>query len=225
MTIDETYRLVSLISKKHQRGYISALEFDRAIRTAELYVFNDRYKMYAKARKVHNDLIPFIVETIQTPNVLGKVNLPTDYEYFLEAIVINPKGSEDNCEELPKGVFRGVSVRELEKGKVGYRIGSRLVKPDYRYPNLEIKDTHIQFYPHDLGSVQISYLRTPTPAKWAYTIVNNAQVYDAANSTDLEWSDTVHTEIVMQALIYLGVNLRDTELLQAVSELKQQETV
>jgi hypothetical protein len=48
------------------------------------------------------------------------------------------------------------------------------------------------------------------------------QVYDAANSVQLEWADTYHHKVLWKALSMLGINLQEADVIQ-YAELKNKQ--
>jgi hypothetical protein len=111
-------------------------------------------------------------------------------------------------------------VTILKDHEIGERIFSEIDSPTLKYPVCGFYDSFVQFYPKNIGRVTFTYLRIPTPPKWAFTTVNNRPVYDAANSVDIESPDITHNEIAMRTLSYLGISIREQQLVQYAEQLK-----
>jgi len=113
-------------------------------------------------------------------------------------------------------------VRDSEIGGI---TGSRIFSKHLSAMNKVIAafySDYIQFYPTKVQTAILTYLRKPIDPVWAFTVSNGRPVYDAANSVDLEAPDEVANEIIMMAASYLGINLREPELIQYSEMLKNQ---
>jgi hypothetical protein len=80
----------------------------------------------------------------------------------------------------------------------------------------------IQFYPENIGSAKMSYVRTPPSIVWGYTLDSNGiPVWNPATSQNPVWSDGVMMEIIARALRLIGVNLQSSVISQYANEVKQ----
>lgn|SRR3990167_83782 len=114
-----------------------------------------------------------------------------------------------------------VPVTILRDNEIGNVLSSSIKAPTHRYPVCAFYNDYIQLYPKTIGRVVFTYLRTPTLPVWGYTVVNNRPVYNAATSVDIESPDETHNEICMNALSYLGISLKDGEIVQYAEQMKQ----
>ena len=80
----------------------------------------------------------------------------------------------------------------------------------------------MQFYPKDLGTAVLVYLKAPRQSVWAYTLVSGRPVYNAAASVQPEWSDVDLDNIIYLALQDVAQNMRDGQL-QQFSQLETQQ--
>lgn len=66
-----------------------------------------------------------------------------------------------------------------------------------------------------IDEIRLSYLKTPPNAIYAYTVVSGRDLlFDEGNSTDTIFKPEDHSALVLKALQYLGVPLKDNILLQ-----------
>lgn len=66
-----------------------------------------------------------------------------------------------------------------------------------------------------LDAIKISYLKNPTDAVYAYTVISGRDLlFDEGNSTDTEFKPLDQSALVVKTLQYLGVPLKDSILLQ-----------
>lgn len=109
-------------------------------------------------------------------------------------------------------------VRESELGR---RLVSAVNPPTSRFPVASIKSDEIEVYPTTLQYVVMDYTRYPVDAVWAYTMSGNRPVYDESNSVDIELPKECENELAVMYLSYLGINMRDAELVQYAEMQKQ----
>jgi hypothetical protein len=101
-------------------------------------------------------------------------------------------------------------VRESELGR---RLVSAVNPPSKRYAIAQELSGKFKVYPK-LQYVVMDYTRYPVTAVWAYTLTNNRPVYDATNSVNIELPKECMNGLTMIYLSYLGINMRDGELIQ-----------
>lgn len=105
--------------------------------------------------------------------------------------------------------------------QVSYRRISKIAPPTKKYPIGEFYDTYIQVYPVNVQKVMLTYLREPLTAVWAYTIVNNRPVYNAAGSTDIDVPYLNKNDLAMIYLKYQGINLSDMQLTAFADQMEK----
>ncbi len=115
-----------------------------------------------------------------------------------------------------------VPIDVLRDDELGARVSSSIVNPTRRYPVCAYFNEYIQFYPKDLSRINFSYLRTPVVPFWAFTIENGRPVYDPSSSVQIESPDETHNEIAVRVLTYLGISIREQELVAWAEAKKQQ---
>ena len=109
---------------------------------------------------------------------------------------------------------REVEVSVVDDSELGYILNSSIVNPEPDYPVVAFYETGLQFYPDNSENVVLTYLRRPTKPNWAYNLVNGRPVYDADNSIHLEFPDETLNELLVKILSYVGINLREPQLVQ-----------
>ena len=119
--------------------------------------------------------------------------------------------------------YKGVDI--VRNSEVPKFLGSHIYKKALKkkdYIMASVYNKQIRVYPKDVQRVNLTYLRKPIAPYWAFTVQNNRPVYDPINSVDTEAPDDVMNEIMMMALSYLGINLREPELIQYSEMAKAQ---
>jgi len=115
-----------------------------------------------------------------------------------------------------------IPVPVVSDKELSYLLDSSICQPTFAYPAANIQSTYVLVYPKTFQYVHIVYLRQPYTPVWAYTTVNGRPVYDPANSTDLDAPKEAFNEIAMGVLSFMGINMREGELLQYAEMNKQQ---
>ena len=223
MTIDQVYKFIDFtIKKSNAGGYLTPDEFNLIINRAQIQYFNKLYGnqndyrydrpvpkiAYAITEKISNSLSVFLSDsTTLTIDANGQVNIPND---LFQTVSLTKTISGIDYE-----------ITRVEQDRVANNLTSAYDAPDTEFPIYTQLRTKFQFYPKNLGSANLYYLKQPTDMVWAYTIVSQRPQYDAANSVQPLWKDMDMNEIIYIALSYVGINLKDGEVSQ-FAQLKTQ---
>jgi hypothetical protein len=223
MTIDQVYKFIDFtIKKSNAGGYLTPDEFNLIINRAQIQYFNKLYGnqndyrydrpvpkiAYAITEKISNSLSVFLSDsTALSIDANGQVNIPND---LFQTVSITKTISGIDYE-----------ITRVEQDRVANNLTSAYDAPDTEFPIYTQLRTKFQFYPKNLGSANLYYLKQPTDMLWAYTVVSNRPQYDAANSVQPLWKDMDMNEIIYIALSYVGINLKDGEVSQ-FAQLKTQ---
>lgn len=223
MTIDQVHRFIDFIAKKSNAGgYITPSEKDLLLNRAQIQYFNKLYGnqndyrydrpvpkiSYAVTEKISNSLSVFITDpTALTIDSSGFANIPSDL-FQTVAITKTISGIENE-------------ITRVEQDRVANNLSSYYDAPDTKFPIYTQLKTKFQFYPKNLATASIIYLKKPQDMVWGYTTVSGRPVYNPGTSTQPEWKDMDINEIIYIALSYIGVNLKDQDVSQ-FAQLKTQ---
>lgn len=206
-----TFRIfVQAVSNKVQSGNsITTDEFNLLCHQAQMQVFEKDRLIFLKTGEMTDFVSWFLTNTVLNPNILtGYASYPSNYQHTCAV----------------RGYYNGVERPcELVENKAwGEVMASQLMGASRLFPKYTEFSTEYRFLPKDIGIVMLDYLREPVKPIWAYTIVNNRQVYDAANSVDFEWAPAFMNEVAATYFQLIGVNLKDGELSRFATEFKQE---
>jgi hypothetical protein len=119
----------------------------------------------------------------------------------------------------------------VSKSRVGFKIlkdkevddvlSSCIVAPDVDHPFANIEGAGVRVYPENLSRVELVYLRVPTAPVWGFDLVNNREVYNASLSSDIDIPEEVMNEVAMMHLSYIGIHIREQELIAYSEQAKQ----
>jgi len=102
----------------------------------------------------------------------------------------------------------------LEEREYLDRVNSVILTPDLEHPIARIKGNEIEFHPSDAGNFIFSYYRSPIAPVYAYTTPGGRNiVYNPVGSVDLDVNPNSLNGVVVGALGYLGISLKEEGLL------------
>jgi hypothetical protein len=151
------------------------------------------------------------------------VKLSGSYDSAVSGAALNitavGTGTQTFTGETATGTVIGVTQEEYEITRVEQdRLATNLASY-YDFPNgsnsiyTQFRG-YIQFYPMNISTANLIYLKKPADMAWGYTLNGQIPVYSEALSTNPAWYDTDMNEIIYLALSYIGVNLKDPEVSQ-----------
>lgn len=226
MTADEAYRLVQLCVNKQQGGYVSPIQFNLAISQAQRgymdYLLGEyqRYQMqrpiavvqFGENQRIQNSLIPFIYSACLNVyslrdcfgGVYALASYPADYEY-------------SNAMWTMYGHYK---IKFIQQDRLDSYVHSAIDRIATN-PVYLIRHDGFQFFPDSTTSAKLSYIRTPPPIIWGYTLDGNSRaVYDPFTSQHPVWADTDMMQIIVRALSIIGVNLQAGVVMQYAQNIK-----
>jgi hypothetical protein len=220
LSVDEMYSIEKDILNKNQNGNFPPDRFNRLNNQGQFdymeFLLGDlrKYSLgrpipptaWGMTARIRESLTPFILPptTIAVNSTTGEATLPGDYEMW---DAMNWGANMDR-------------VKFIQQGRLYSHLNSK-INPIERNPVfLSVKD-NLTVYPKSIGSVSLSYIRTPATINWGFTLdLNGRPVYDSATSTNPEWQRVDCMEIMARALRMMGVNLSAAQVSQFANEIK-----
>lgn len=218
--IESLYQTLQDLMRKDHAGYHSSDEFNRLVNQAQLHLMQYYVAHDDGNRIISEALAPFSKEEYLVASVAGYYDLPDDY-YQRKDI-----GYEVVTNTSSGAVATLVPVDYLEGNEVLLVNSSPI-----RQPRVNRADTYactrignqLKLLPSSLsGRIYLLYYKTPPDAERAYTVDVGAieEVYDDANSTNLEWAQSQYEDFVDLMLAYKGLSIRESILVQWVQQKK-----
>jgi hypothetical protein len=239
MTLGDMYDLVSYITNKDFSGNIvTPDQFNMLIKVVNIDLFRRKYGLpegYQPGRPIPNeyaeitqknldDMKAFKVFLKNVPVTNGTVPYPTDYCHKMEltnnfTIKINKVDTI-----LPKG------LEVLNESQLSSRLGNYTKRPVSRMPICTFRSDAIYVWPFEISDIvpdpitqiDMAYYRYPRTPEFVYSVTDGGLVYDAVNSTEVEWPQDEHLVLVRMLLNYIGINLREGDIVN-YSEQKLKE--
>ena len=232
MTLWDIYSLIGIITNKDFSGNIvTPGKFNELIKVANIDLFRKKYGLpeeYKPGRPVPNEYVDVTLKNmddlrrkfhktiINTPVADGVLPYPLDYAHRDTIRYNYTKSINGEDVVLPKEVeiLRGAQMSE--------RLGNYTKRPTTKNSCGELRLDGIYIYPTTINVVDFHYFRFPNNPEFAYTISDGYAVYNPSASTELEWPVDEHITLTRMVLQYVGVNLRESDIVQ-YSELKLRE--
>jgi hypothetical protein len=216
MNINQAHQFIDFLVRQSNSGvYLSPTEQDLILNRAQTQYFNKLYGnqndyrydrpvpkiSYAITEKISRSLAPFLSDpTALVIDGNGQVNTPTDL-YQTVSVTHTVSGVD-------------YEVTRVEQDRVSNNLTSSIEAPDAKYPIYTQLRTKLQFYPKNLATATIVYLKKPIDMVWGYTLVNGVPVYNSATSVQPVWEDMDMNEVIYLALSYAGLNIKDADVSQ-----------
>lgn len=231
MTLFEMFNLVRFIANKDYDGNIvTPARFNELIKVVNIELFRNKYGLpeeYQPGRPVPmeyvdvtlkntDDLKAFRVSLVNTPVTAGVLPYPQNYAHR-DTIVYNfTKTINSVATVLPR------EVEMLREGQMAERRGNYTKRPTTQNPCGVVRLDGIYIYPTTITLVDFYYFRFPTDPVFGYVEADGYITEDASASTQFEWVKDEHITLTRMILSYIGINLRENEVIAyAENKLKQ----
>lgn len=239
MTIDEIYRLVQTFANKEQRGFITPSDFNLLAKQAELELVNKRLDVLrekSQHRKItvftqesltpelaEQDLAPFLISVSKNTSI-GFVSGYAENEIIVDSNVLLIKELFILPDES-LGINSHIPLEIIGPKDINKVLRSSLVKPSVEFPiglmsgSVDSGDLKIKVFPDEIKSVMMYAYHLPSnPPQWSYVTIAGKPVYNPSDSTQFRLPIRVHGELVIKILEYVGVNLREADVVQYAAE-------
>jgi hypothetical protein len=220
MDANEVYQVMLYVTAKNrQNGYLSPDDFHVAINTAQrsyLDLLLGEYQKYQVQRpiavvefgqneRVRQSIAPLIYGAILHPFTYnGIAPFPNDFEYI----------------DAMWSLYGSYNIRFAQQDRQDSFLHSE-IDPIADNPVYLIQHEGFHFFPENIGSAKMSYVRKPPSIVWAYVNDSNGRpVYDPFNSQQPVWGDSDMLNIIVRALQLVGVNLQLGAVIQYSQEIK-----
>lgn len=225
--IDLIYQIVKTILNKELRGNITPDEFNKIAKQVQDEIYAEYFgdnnlqqnkqnrgltnKNYANLPKLVRQKIARFHKLATLSYDVGSSNfdLPADL-YFIE----------DN------GLLYGTNVIEETQGADFGYMSASVAAPSVTFPVYENYMDEVKVYPATIiTGVTCRYLRKPADPKWTYTSVGDVELFD---DTIVDYQDfEIHVSelptIVVSMLSYLGMNIKEADVVQYAEAIKKGE--
>ena len=243
VSVDTVYQRVLGILNKEQRGYVTAQEFNLYANQAQLDIFEQYFYDINQFGRLHgndtefSDMLNILNEKIN----IFEVNAPMTYQplpgpetwvppsdlYRMGTIVYENVTTSLSLYPVPNTVVTTTTLVEAERvnhNEFLYINQSPYTKPSNTRPVFVANDNGYKVYGNGplITNVSCNYIKKPAKVQWAYTIVFQEPLYNAANSVDFELHPSEETELVIRILELSGLLIKDYQMYQVANSEEQQ---
>jgi hypothetical protein len=219
--VNTIWQNVQLLADKDYTGGFSPDQINLAIQEAERELWSDLSDMMQLSQGINNMDNRYYESSTINSSIMDAFKVINDYQIAGNGKLTKPLdlryiSSVRHTVYFPGGTSKDVRVYPVTDGQLSARLNSVVVPPTRQYPIIAEYDTYYQFFPKDLGSVTLTYLRLPIPAVWGYTLVQGDPVYDPATSTDSEFPEECINALSVKVANKLGIQLKDQALVNNI---------
>ena len=236
ISVDSVYQRVLGILNKEQRGYVTAQEFNLFANQAQEDLFEQYFYDINQFGRIpgnsteYSDMLNLLNEKI---NIFETVAQPTRTgNFFDEPADLYRLGTVvyKNTTTNPFGVSstESIEAERINANEFLYINSSPLTKPKNVRPVFVANTNGIRVYGNseitDVAEVEFQYIKKPAKVQWAYQIVFDEPLYNAANSVNFELHPSDETELVIKILELSGILIKDLNLYHVMNQ-EEQETI
>jgi hypothetical protein len=209
-SINDLYNFYRYIVRKQRGAFVTPEEFSSNLDSGQMDAVAEWFEPYGATQKLHDGLRQIRVYYQFTSNFAGFVTYPSDYIHILGS-PFTVTGSTVN------------EIAFVNESELVFSLKSQVRALSNEYPIAVDTSTGFSIYPQQTQIGFFNYLKRPDTPNLAYTQSGRTITYDAANSTQLEFSDIYVNNILAKALKYASVNM-DEQGVYAFAEQYNQET-
>jgi hypothetical protein len=231
MTLWEMYELIELILNKDYSGnVVTPARFKQLIKVVNIDKFKKKSGLpeeYQPGRPIPreyteitlknaDDLKNFKVFVPATVCPGGLLPYPSNYAHRDQITYNHTETIDGTATVMPK------PVEILRESEATARRSNYTKQPTTSHPIAVLRNTGIQIYPITIAVVDFAYWRWPNDPVFEYTQHAGYITYNAASSTEFEWPKDEHTSLIRMILEYMGINLREADIVQYANTKIQQ---
>ena len=211
VNIDTVYQRVLALANKEQRGYITPQEFNLFANQAQMDIFEQYFYDRAQFGRIpgnktmYADPIDILEEKIEIFKTVGQVT------------------STNGAFALPENLYRlarvsnidnNVTIEKLTHQKLLTAVNSPLTAPTLSRPVYYMQGSFIIVVPQTIETINIDYVKIPTPAEWNGFDAGANQLYNETNSVNFELHVSEEPNLVLNILKLAGIAMKDASLYQ-----------
>ena len=236
ISVDSVYQRVLGILNKEQRGYVTAQEFNLFANQAQEDLFEQYFYDINQFGRIpgnsteYSDMLTLlnekinIFESVAQPTRSGLFFEPAADQYRLGSVVYKNKTTDS----FGVSTTESIEAERINANEFLYINSSPLTKPKNVRPVFVSNTSGIRVYGNseiiDPTEVEFQYIKKPATVQWAYQIVFQEPLYDAANSVNFELHPSEETELVIKILEFAGILIKDLSLYQVMNQ-EENETI
>jgi len=181
INVNNVYKSVLSILNKEQRGYLTADEFNRMAKQAQLTLLDQAFAIYNK--EIRLEEAGAVSE--------GYANLPDKTREKIDAFYKESSITVDNTTgqgTLPTDVYKIIDISKdntvierVDKNKLSYLKSSKLTQPTTSFPVYHKTSSAIVVDPISIATPTLRYVKVPNTPRWGYSTnaTYGTSIYDS----------------------------------------------
>lgn len=230
INIDKFKTFLYTVANKSGKGTLTPVQFD-SITERALYAWTNnqlsnqkQYNQEAKSQTsfeldtISIEKVHHLKENRSIRVVDGMMGLPEGTNTDVNSVIMPTMWfpSRMTHKYQSNGVVKTKPITIVKDFEWALNLDSNIVAPTKAHAIANYQSNYLLIEPSDsIILINFVYARNPLTPIWAYTVTNNRPVYDSANSVNIDAPESAFNEIAMLALEFLGIRIREEELVQA----------
>jgi hypothetical protein len=194
MIIEYIHSFIQTLKNRGQARYFTPSQITEAVNSSVLDMFNEGRKDYEQTQVI-NDLMRVFKADATVSLTAGVGSLPSNY-----ASITGFDKKVDLVDDASWGEIKTDIV----------------CPPATEYPFASVTGSTIKVLPTTIATIGIKYLKKPTDSVYATTTSGDGRsfIFNSGASTDVEIPEHRKTELLAKVCKYLGISLKDADLIQ-----------
>lgn len=216
--------LQTIVNKEQSGGYVSPAQYNDLAVLVQEEIFRSYFEDINRDQNKQNRGFSGLNYANLVDNQLQRI------EPFLKTVTLStPYALPSDLYMLDTdGIITSITEKVVDKvprqsrGYISNSAGAATVT----FPQYYVQGNNIVILPSTYADdIDISYIKVPSEPEWAYTVIGNGDsMYNDVASTDFELHPSEFSNIVLRMLSYMGINLREGQVVQVAESLKSQMT-
>jgi len=222
-TLDSTMRQVLSQANADQNQHYPPHVFDTHYNIVTKYLLGEIIKSWPTNSTIKMLAKPFLMTRV-VPVVNGLIEFPENFWNFLNASIYLNDDSTKACDAIEITPEQAIDARlqnrsntrtvhEVDQKTWDYRIDHSYKKPKLSKPIICMFESEgYRISPHDVPSVQLTWLREPKEYKYGYKMnPDDTYQYDVSKGVESEWDHTAAEYLFKGMNVLYSAYVRDVE--------------
>ena len=218
VNIDTVYQKVLALANKEQRGYITPQEFNLFADQAQKEILEQYFYDINQFSRAHgndteySDMLDVLSEKLSVLEIRALAQtVPAtgifDYQVLIPSVYRIGSVMGGN----------GIEIEEVNNNEFYNLWSSPLMRPSLTPPNGPVyvnRRDGLNINPANIGTIDISYIKTLEKPQWGYVVVNEKALFDPnpIKTTNFELHPVEENELIYKILKFAGITLEKQEL-------------
>jgi len=237
INVDTVYKTVLLILNKEQRGYVTPNEFNKISTQVQLEIFEKYFEDLNQQLRVPQADSEYANRQKNIDNNISIFKTIGDTTYNSAGYFLPPS----NTHRIGTVIYKDeVELQRVQRNELLNINMSKLTKPTTTHPIYVYEDgtttnpPRIYVYPKTItiaSDITVSYIRKPSDVVWGYQQLGGGSwtsgpyIYNPATSVQFELDATEQTTVITNVLLYMGIVIKDPQIVQVAAQQAQAEEV